>query len=132
MLTCLGQEFDTLKVLPFRLHLIFGNIGLVPLFSILQEFLYPSVGLRGKLAESMVDDPAATEGEEQLGTGRAKPEPKSERLPPAESKERGGKERAAPPPIRRRVRRPCRPPPPQAALLSRPHPPSPDRQQGAR
>ena len=59
MLTCLGQEFDTLKVLPFRLHLIFGNIGLVPLFSILQEFLYPSVGLRGELAESMVRESLA-------------------------------------------------------------------------
>ena len=59
MLTCLSQEFDTLKVLPFSLHLIFGNVGLVPLFSMMQASLYLAIGLRGELAESMVRESLA-------------------------------------------------------------------------
>ena len=54
MLTYLSQEFDTLKVLPLSLHLIFGNIGLAPLFSIMQASLYLAIDLRGELAESMM------------------------------------------------------------------------------
>ena len=59
MLTCLSQEFDTLKVLPLSLHLIFGNIGLAPLFSIMQASLYLAIGLRGELAESMMRESLA-------------------------------------------------------------------------
>ena len=59
MLTCLSQEFDPLKVLPLSLHLIFGNIGLAPLFSIMQASLYLAIGLRGELAESMMRESLA-------------------------------------------------------------------------
>ena len=59
MLTCLSQEFDTLKVLPLSLHLIFGNTGLAPLFSIMQASLYLAIGLRGELAESMMRESLA-------------------------------------------------------------------------
>ena len=59
MLTYLSQEFDTLKVLPLSLHLIFGNIGLAPLFPIMQASLYLAIGLRGELAESVVRESLA-------------------------------------------------------------------------
>ena len=59
VLACLSQEFDTLKELLLGLHLIFGNRGLVPLFSMMQASLYLAIGLRGELAENMVREPLA-------------------------------------------------------------------------
>lgn len=59
VLACLSQELDTLKELLLGLHLIFGNRGLVPLFSIMRASLYLNIGLTGELAESMVRESLA-------------------------------------------------------------------------
>ena len=59
VLACLSQEFDTLKELLLGLHLIFGNRGLAPLFSIMRASLYLNIDLTGELAESMVRESLA-------------------------------------------------------------------------